>query len=169
MGQNFSLHHNNLLQEKEIFLEKKSVNIIKLIEKEIRYFNLCYKYLNQDKIIIFEKSLDNFELAIDETKISQVVHNLIKNADKHSESTEINVSLRVLDDICYLSFDDNGIGISKEIDKESLFIVDKDKKITKSGSGLGLPICKSIVKEHGGDIYFKEVEKGVAIEFWLPC
>jgi hypothetical protein len=43
--QNFSLHHNNLLQEKEILLEKKSVNIIKLIEKEIRYFNLCYKYL----------------------------------------------------------------------------------------------------------------------------
>jgi signal transduction histidine kinase len=168
LTQNFSLHHNNLLQEKEIFLEKKSVNIIKLIEKEIRYFNLCYKYLNQDRIIIFEKSLDNLELTIDEIKISQVVHNLIKNADKHSESTKINVSLRVLDDICYLSFDDNGIGIGREIDKESLFIVDKNKKITKSGSGLGLPICKSIVKEHGGDIYFKEVEKGVAIEFWLP-
>lgn len=166
--QNFSLHYNNLLQEKEIFLEKKSVNIIKLIEKEIRYFNLCYKYLNQTRIIILKKSLDNFELAIDETKISQVVHNLIKNADKHSESTIINVSLRVLDDICYLSFDDNGIGIGGEIDKESLFIVDKDKKITRSGSGLGLPICKSIVKEHGGDIYFKEVEKGVAIELWLP-
>ena len=58
---------------------------------------------------------------------------------------------------------------NKEINKEDLFVVDKDKKITKSGSGLGLPICKSIIKEHCGDISFIDVEKGVAIELWLPC
>lgn len=171
LGQNFALHHNNLSQDKEIFLEKKPINIIELIEEEIRYFNLCYKYLNEDRIITFEKSLDNFELTIDKIKISQVVHNLIKNADKYSESTEIKVNFRlgILKDICYLSFEDDGVGISKEIKKEDLFIVDKHKKITKSGNGLGLPICRSIIKEHRGDIYFKDVEKGLAIELWLPC
>jgi signal transduction histidine kinase len=104
---------------------------------------------------------------VDEVKISQLVHNLIKNADKHSESTEIKIKFKILEDSAVISIEDNGKGIDSHINKESLFIVDKDKKITKSGSGLGLPICKSIVNHHGGDIYFKDVESGTAIEFFL--
>lgn len=166
--ENFTLHNNYLSQDKKILLQKKLTNIIGLIEKEIIYFNLYYKYLNQNRLIIFEKDLDDYGLMVDEVKISQLVHNLIKNADKHSESTEIKIKFKILNDNFVISIEDNGKGIDSHINKEDLFIVDKDKKITKSGSGLGLPICKSIVNHHDGNIYFKETEKGTAIEFFLP-
>jgi signal transduction histidine kinase len=124
--------------------------------------------LNQDRLIIFERDLDDYGLMVDEVKISQLVHNLIKNADKHSESTEIKIKFKILDGKVVILIEDNGKGIDSYINKESLFIVDKDKKITKSGSGLGLPICKSIVNHHNGNIYFKDVERGTTIEFFLP-
>lgn len=164
---NFALH-NSISEGKGIEIFKKSTNIINLINREIEYYNLYYKYLNINKIIIFENDFNNLELLIDEIKISQVIHNLVKNADKHSNAEEIRITLSVLNDKVLILIKDNGVGINKEIDKKTLFIHDKNKKITKSGNGLGLPICKSIIERHDGDIYFKDIEVGTAIKFFLP-
>lgn len=164
---NFALH-NSICEGKEIEILKKSTNIINLINREIEYYDLYYKYLNLDKIIIFENDFNNLELLIDEIKISQVIHNLVKNADKHSDAKKIIIKLSVLNNNVLILIKDDGVGINKEINKETLFIHDKNKKIIKSGNGLGLPICKSIIERHDGDIYFKDIEVGTAIEFFLP-
>lgn len=95
-------------------------------------------------------------------------HALIGISPFNGYFTYERINFIVRDDKVVILIEDNGKGIDSHINKEDLFIVDKDKKITKSGSGLGLPICKSIINHHDGDIYFKETEKGTAIEFFLP-
>ena len=87
---------------------------------------------------------------------SQVLTNLLKNAaeaiEKKSESAEIageiRVSLLQSGDRAELTIQDNGIGLPA--DRSKLF---EPYYTTRSeGTGLGLPIVKKIVEDHGGSL-----------------
>ena len=96
---------------------------------------------------------------IDSTMISQALTNLIKNAGEAIESAqekgkvailhpEIRVMMMVAEDICQITIQDNGIGLPE--DRARLFepyVTTRDK-----GTGLGLPIVKKIIEEHGGTL-----------------
>ena len=94
---------------------------------------------------------------LDATMISQALTNLIKNAGEAIETLvektgdsalvpEIRVRLSLDKDTARLSIEDNGIGLPE--DRTRLFepyVTTRDK-----GTGLGLPIVKKIIEEHGG-------------------
>ncbi|MHC0052849.1 sensor histidine kinase NtrY-like [Actibacterium sp. D379-3] len=94
---------------------------------------------------------------LDGTMISQALTNLIKNAGEAIETLvekgapdgfapEIRISLTVQDDVALIRICDNGIGLPE--DRARLFepyVTTRDK-----GTGLGLPIVKKIIEEHGG-------------------
>ncbi|MEP4636960.1 MAG: ATP-binding protein, partial [Yoonia sp.] len=96
---------------------------------------------------------------IDSTMISQALTNLIKNAGEAIESAqekgnvtilhpEIRVMMMVAEDMCQITIQDNGIGLPE--DRARLFepyVTTRDK-----GTGLGLPIVKKIIEEHGGTL-----------------
>jgi two-component system, NtrC family, nitrogen regulation sensor histidine kinase NtrY len=98
-------------------------------------------------------------LEIDATMISQALTNLIKNAGEAIESLqekgapadlvpEVRVSLEVAADAVILRVADNGIGLPE--DRSRLFepyVTTREK-----GTGLGLPIVKKIIEEHGGTL-----------------
>ncbi len=102
---------------------------------------------------------------LDSTMISQALTNLIKNAgeaietlqEKHPEVSvkpEIRVAVTVLDDAALISIQDNGIGLPE--DRTRLFepyVTTRDK-----GTGLGLPIVKKIIEEHGGTLTLTDAE-----------
>lgn len=98
---------------------------------------------------------DGIAVAIDVEGMETVLRNLFENAILYSIGTpEIRVALRREGNRCLLSFQDNGKGIDRE-DLKKIFR--KFYRIRSSGeairgTGLGLWIVKSVVKEHGGTV-----------------
>ena len=107
----------------------------------------------------------------DVNKITWVLTNLISNALRYtSEGGHIHLSAEAYGPYIQVSVRDDGAGIpfeyqSKIFDK---FVqVRSDKAL--GGSGLGLTICKEIVRAHGGTIWVDSVpEKGSVFTFTLP-
>ena len=95
----------------------------------------------------------------DINKISWVVANLIGNALRYIKTDGtgiIEIKAREVNNTMLVSISDNGEGIADEYQKLIFekFIQIKDKNGETTGSsGLGLAICKEIVKAHGGEIW----------------
>jgi signal transduction histidine kinase len=94
---------------------------------------------------------------IDKSLISRVVDNLITNSIKYN-SKETKIYVSVLEDTHYVSlvFEDDGIGIPKEIysDITKPFVRGETTYHNVQGSGLGLSIVDKIVARHGGKFMF---------------
>jgi PAS domain S-box-containing protein len=119
----------------------------------------------------------NAHILTDETRLRQVVSNLVDNAIKFTKSGEISFGYKLTsetynDGTPKLLFfvKDRGIGISKENQKmifERFHQVDGESK--KMGTGLGLTIVKTLTKKLGGDIWLESVlGKGTTFYFTLP-
>ena len=104
-------------------------------------------------------------LSLDATMISQALTNLIKNAGEAIETRiekgvspeltpAIAISLTDQDTQVSIAISDNGIGLPQ--DRAKLFepyVTTRDK-----GTGLGLPIVKKIIEEHGGVLRLDDAE-----------
>jgi signal transduction histidine kinase/CheY-like chemotaxis protein/CHASE3 domain sensor protein len=108
----------------------------------------------------------------DQDKLIQVVINLISNAVKFTDQGCITCRVRRHDDEVVVSVIDSGLGIALE-DQPKVF--EKFKQVGDTltgkpkGTGLGLPICKDIVEQHGGRIWVEsELGKGSTFSFTLP-
>jgi two-component system nitrogen regulation sensor histidine kinase NtrY len=111
--------------------------------------------------VTFETTIENGEIwaDLDSTMMSQALTNLIKNAGEAIESLQekfpemdvtpqIRISLSTSDDMAEITIADNGIGLPE--DRAKLFepyVTTREK-----GTGLGLPIVKKIIDEHGGTL-----------------
>ena len=114
-------------------------------------------------------------LFCDEHRLSQVIHNLLMNANKFTpEHGAIQLKASVSDAekgllIMKIEVIDSGIGIPKE--KQSTVFepfeqVDGGFTRKYGGVGLGLPISRKIVEMMGGEIWVEsEIDKGTKITF----
>jgi PAS domain S-box-containing protein len=109
----------------------------------------------------------------DETRLHQIVLNLVDNAIKYSmPGTEVNVDFRIEGDDLITTVSDHGVGISKsQIDR--LFTkfgrIFNPLSIQAGGTGLGLYIVKNLVESHNGRIWATSQEgKGSKFHFSLP-
>jgi two-component system sensor histidine kinase VicK len=115
----------------------------------------------------------SFMLTLDRDRIEQVVINIIGNAVKYTrEGGRVDVDVVHDDDWLYIIVLDNGIGISElEISRifERFYTGNKARSGDMSGTGLGLPISKQIVEEHGGLIDIRsEFGHGTRVVISLP-
>ncbi len=114
--------------------------------------------LLQGKTVAFSMTFDDRlpeTVYSDETKMIQVLTNLIGNALKftHTGFVQVRCQPGEQSDEILFSVKDSGIGIrSEHLESifEEFYQVDKDRK---QGSGLGLAICKQIVAALGGRIW----------------
>lgn len=110
-------------------------------------------------------------VPIDELLIEQVFINLLENAAKYTLSgTEIMVSAWSEPDAVVVEISDRGPGIPRQ-EAETVFQrfyrLPRDER--GSGSGLGLTICRGIIRAHGGRIWVEtNPEGGAAFRFTLP-
>ena len=106
----------------------------------------------------------------DNTLLTQLMINLIDNAIKYAkEDTIIKLEILNLNNFIKVTI----FNESEDIDEKKLKnIFDKFYRLEDtndiSGSGIGLAICKSIVKLHGGEIKASSKNSGVSIEINLP-
>ena len=100
-------------------------------------------------------------------KIAQVFHNLIDNALSFSEKGDsICIHLWKAKNAAVVEIKDNGPGIPKEsLIKvfDRFYTYRPNDKSFGNNSGLGLSICKQIIKTHGGSIVAGNKENGGAI------
>src|SRR5690606_19671653 len=97
-------------------------------------------------------------IRIDEKLIEQVLINLITNsvyALEHTGQPRIEIRTRENETHFFIEVEDNGKGIpEKNMEKIFLpFFTTRDK-----GSGIGLTICKNIMRMHGGSLFVKSEE-----------
>ncbi|MFH1904932.1 MAG: ATP-binding protein [bacterium] len=111
---------------------------------------------------------------IDVDRITQVLTNLIENAIKHTPpGGKIKVNAKKDKEFIRVSVIDNGEGIPPE-DTERIFTTFYQIGIEAGpgakGLGLGLPICKEIIKLHRGEIWVESRKgKGSDFSFTVPC
>ncbi|OPY01065.1 MAG: Blue-light-activated protein [Syntrophorhabdus sp. PtaB.Bin184] len=121
----------------------------------------------------------------DETQIRQVIHQLVRNAreamPEHGGSLSISVRNRTFQaepgmilptgDYVELSISDTGKGITKEHLSQIFdpYFTTKDFGSQK-GMGLGLAVCYSIIKKHGGQIEVEsQAGEGATFNVYLPA
>ena len=137
---------------------KETINKSKQdLNKLIYDIAIPYKEMSemQNKTFNLELNAVN-ECNVDPNKIKQLMVILMDNALKYTEEGDkITISTRNKDDKFFIEVKDTGIGISDEGIKhafERFYREDKARTREKGGSGLGLSIAQTIVKQHGGSI-----------------
>lgn len=112
-------------------------------------------------------------VPMDPILIGQVLNNLLENAVIHGETTTaVRLSVTREGDSARFSVADNGQGIPVEV-LPKLF--DGTLKHNETGAGdgkrnmgLGLSVCRAIVKAHGGHLNARNLEQGAEFCFTLP-
>jgi two-component system sensor histidine kinase VicK len=159
-------------QDVNFKLEKKPVILKKIIQEAVQ--SLSPLAQNACITIIQEPSLID-EVVVDthSDRIMQVIVNLLSNAIKFSpRGSKIFISMEKIGSKLRTLIRDEGKGISeafkpKVFEKFSQEVVPDNR--SKSGTGLGLNISKTIIQHLGGSIGFESLEgKGSTFYFDLP-
>ncbi len=144
-------------------LKKELGGLNKLINEVIDLYSLSHPG------IIFSLDLMTPEpqLLLDKGRITQLLTNLIKNAQESVDSGAINIQIKTQhqENQLDLFIIDNGHGFKEEIIEH---VFEPYETTKQGGSGLGLAIVKKIVEEHGGSISAQNLDKGAKIVVSLP-
>ena len=119
--------------------------------------------------IVLKLDATRSEVSGDATRLRQVLHNLLQNAQDALHDTpqpQITLHTETHSGEILLSVEDNGTGFSESVLSRAFepYVTTKTK-----GTGLGLAIVKNIVEEHGGRIAIESsVSGGARITIQLP-
>ena len=107
----------------------------------------------------------------------QLFQNLIENAIKYrTEETpriRIDAQKRENDGLWQISVVDNGVGLDEAYQEKAFLPFQRISHRDRPGSGMGLAICRKVVRLHGGDIWYKKNriepnEGGTSFHFTIP-
>jgi signal transduction histidine kinase len=181
------IYFNSILNEID-FLNTMVAEIIEVSRLELDKEQLITEKLD---LSVFLKDIkDNLELStsinknvkyifnyendlcceIDVEKFKRVFLNIIENSIK-AGATLINLTAAKDSNKIFITITDNGCGIPEdqlELVFEKFYRVDKSRDRKTGGFGLGLSICKGIIKEHKGNIYFAKKDNGAELHIELP-
>jgi PAS domain S-box-containing protein len=148
-------------------LEFRTIDLAKTIETALEAVAPSAEQKNIKLEIVSDKS--EF-IRGDETRLVQVLWNLLQNAVKFTpDGGAVKVSLRQVDSMnVEFSVSDTGSGISADFLPhvfESFEQADADKSKRASGLGLGLAISRHIVQQHGGTIRVESAGENLGATF----
>lgn len=118
---------------------------------------MAAKYKGRKPGIKFLGKPQGFVVPADRTRVKTLFQNVLENALKYSGHQKKPVEVRVesRDGQIWAIIHDDGVGIPAE-DQEMVFEpfyrVDKSRTKETGGYGLGLSLCREIMKAHGGEI-----------------
>lgn len=152
-------------------ITKKSEAVEEVIADSISKFKKQFKNITVNADIPSELIM----IPMDVILIEQVLMNLLENAVIHSNSaTEVTICVKVKSDFVLFSVTDNGDGISHDILPhifEGYFSKSYETSgDTKRSMGIGLSVCNTIIKAHGGTMNAENIKSGGArFTFTLPA
>jgi signal transduction histidine kinase len=129
--------------------------------------------LIEDKPVKIELKVDDAlpTMTVDRQRIYQIMLNLVSNACKFTREGHIIIEAHQTDGKIHVEVEDTGAGIAADEQAE----VFKPFKQTQTGlqqgtgTGLGMPISKSLAEAHGGRLWFTSTQgKGTTFYMELP-
>jgi len=145
-------------------LTKEQFDLSELIEDVLQDFRNALGKENRIEVI-YNSAVPAFVNA-DRGRITQVISNLLNNAQKYAHDGTIEVGVATSDHEVTVTVMDTGEGISPDV-LPKLFT--KFTSTSDGGTGLGLYISKGIVEAHGGRIWAENSsEGGASFHFALP-
>ncbi|MDX2304654.1 MAG: HAMP domain-containing sensor histidine kinase [Microscillaceae bacterium] len=159
------------IEKGEFKLNKERANVHDLVQEAIRSFELQIISRN-GQIRCYFNALRQ-EVVADVNHLTNVISNLIDNANKYSlDHPEITVSTYNRDRGVVISVEDKGIGMSKDKQK---YIFNKFYRVSTGnihdvkGFGLGLAYVKMMIDAHKGQINLNsEPGKGSRFDIYIP-
>lgn len=161
------------LESDTVIMQNESVNLNQLCGEVVSAVNfqaeaagitLIQEHDNYDGVYVFTSSVH----------LKKILMNLFTNAVKYNKPKgSIHTSMRTLERtdstlVCEFKIADTGIGMSEDFVRNKLFLpfvqADTSARSSYTGTGLGMPIVKDIVKKMGGTITV-ESKLGVGTTF----
>lgn len=167
---------NNLLDVQKLELNEFKYNYTDTTSRAIlNKISNNFEMAMREKNVDFVCTCDDIDMKTDETRIVQVLSNLIHNSLDFipAKDGKIEVSIAASEDKSATFFvRDNGVGISED-DQKNLFkkFYQIDTSLTRKhgGTGIGLTICKGIVEGLKGAILVEsEKNRGTTFYFTIP-
>lgn len=157
------------LKNNEINIVKKPVDLRQLTNIVVKF---CEPFTKNKDIKIENKISNNLIPACgDESRIEQIMYNLVGNAVKFTLSGAVTISAVEKEEYIEVTVSDTGIGISKE-QLDTIFnpyYQGEDTRQIFGGTGLGLHLTRRLVHLHGGQIQIQsELNRGSSFMFTLP-
>jgi two-component system phosphate regulon sensor histidine kinase PhoR len=160
-----------LLDKKDFKLRTTQVDMHDIILKAADHIALQVN--RRDGAVNTELEAPEHIIEGDVTHLSNIIHNLLDNANKYTiDNPDIVISTDNMGDMLRIIIKDNGVGLSNESQKH---IFDKFYRVHTGdlhdvkGFGLGLSYVKAMVAAHKGDIRVKsELGKGSSFIITLP-
>jgi len=106
---------------------------------------------------------------VDVMGMRRLFANLFENAAKYGDRARVRLSIDDGDAVTEVF--DEGPGIPDEdLERafEPFYRASNARSSDKRGSGLGLAVCRSIARAHGGDVRLKHSDEGFAVEVKIP-
>ena len=156
----------------QVEIEKRNFSLHELLDDVYSLFKIeaDAKHLKLNcQVDIFSEDIS---ILSDDTKILEVLSNLISNALKFTKSGQIDFGYNIKDSYIEFFVKDTGIGISPEY-YDMIFnrFTQIDLSLTRGfeGAGLGLSICKGLVNLLGGSIWCESaIGAGTTFFFKIP-
>jgi two-component system phosphate regulon sensor histidine kinase PhoR len=159
------------LEKKELKLELNPVDLNDLVSAVVDSMDLQLK--KKDAEVVLNLAANPAIIMGDELHLSNVIYNLIDNANKYSVNPpRISISTRNTTKQICLIITDEGIGLTKDQAKrifDQFYRVPTGNLHDVKGFGLGLNYVQDIVTKMGGNIkVHSEKDKGTTFEITLP-
>ncbi len=157
----------SVLENGQVMLHLNTGNLGVLIERAIG----AAGGLEDTLEISCAPELAHIAVTTDLDRLVQVFINLIANARKYCDAHKqrLKISVLVRDGVYLIDFVDNGSGIAPE---NQQLIFEKFSRVADGskagGAGLGLAICREIMRRLGGDIAYLPGKYGTAFRVTLP-
>ena len=160
-----------LLEKKDFKLKMTEINVHELIVQAVEHANL--KVASKGGMVKAELAAKNPNIMADQTHISNIIHNLLDNANKYSpERPDIQVSTQNVNGGVQIRVEDKGIGMTKDQKKhifDKFYRVHTGNRHDVKGFGLGLSYVKAMVAAHKGNITVQsELGEGSSFVVQLP-
>ena len=158
----------SLYIEEDVSLNAEIQAVVNMAEPLLNKLNTSL-----DQPIQFIQDIDkNLPLtACDRRRIRQVLLNLLSNAIKFTERGSITLSVKKKEDEFIFAVMDTGPGIPREMQIRIFepFVQAADDIKHTQGTGLGLPISRSLIQAHGGELWVESIiGEGSTFFFTLP-
>lgn len=146
------------LTSSDIVINKERFNISNIINQIVGESILSFS--ERDIEVLLDNPYKELYLEIDSKLFTRAIENLVKNAEKYSDSnTTFKVKVKENNDFINISFENKCEDI-KDSDLEKIFDkfyrLDKARSSEREGSGLGLNISKRIIELHNGSLNVKK-------------
>ncbi|MFP3518638.1 transporter substrate-binding domain-containing protein [Pseudomonas sp. SIMBA_077] len=165
------------IESGHLSLSPKPTHVEGLVTAVMRMFDglARQKHLS----LVYEKPalVANVDVLIDPMRFKQIISNVLSNAIKFTEQGEVRLTLSVQPDVngsqvlIGIIVEDTGVGISEQ-DQRRLFSsfvqASNNTQSARSGSGLGLVICRTLCEMMDGTIHLSsQLAKGTRVEITL--